>query len=126
MAWSSVRTRCTEPYASRCANARSRSSRSFAAVRKARSAYASCSKTRSSTSYAARRAGLTAATKICVVAHPASPRGLYLHRLEHTLVGDARAPDEQVLEACADVWGQGAHLVHVLARVALEIELPVG
>ena len=38
IAWSSVRTRCTEPYASRCANARSRSSSPSAALRKARSA----------------------------------------------------------------------------------------
>ena len=59
IAWSSVRTRCTVPYASCCANARSRASRFAVALRSARSAYASCSNTRRTTSNAARRAGET-------------------------------------------------------------------
>src|SRR5919199_22626 len=49
---SSGRTRWTVPYASCIANARSRSSSGAAAERNARSAYASCSKTRRTTSYA--------------------------------------------------------------------------
>src|SRR4051794_30218002 len=124
MAWSSVRTRCTAPYARRCANARSRSSRSFAAVRNARSAYASCSNTRSSTSYAARRAGLTAATEIRVVGHAASPGRLHLDRLEHAAVV-ARSPDEQLAEPRADVRRERTHGVHVLARRPCQVELAV-
>src|SRR2546421_1242900 len=118
--------RCTAPYARRCANARSRSSSSFAAVRNARSAYAPCSKTRSSTSYAARRAGLTTATEIRVVAHAAAAGGLHLERLESAVVGDLRAPHEQVAEPRADVRRERAHRVHVLARRTREVELAVG
>ena len=57
IAWSSVRTRCTAPNASCRASARSRASRPAEALRSALSAYASSSKTRRSTSYAAPRAG---------------------------------------------------------------------
>src|SRR3954454_19715211 len=103
IAWSSVRTRCTEPYASRCAKARSRSSSPSAAVRKARSAYASCSKTRSRTSYAALRAGLALATEIRVVGHALPAGRFHLERLERAVLADARLPDEEVAEPRADM-----------------------
>ena len=50
IAWSSVRMRWTVPNASRCASARSRPSSCFATLRKTRSAYASSSNTRNTTS----------------------------------------------------------------------------
>ena len=94
IAWSSVRTRWTAPNASRCASARSRSSRSAAAVRNARSAYASSSNTRTRTSNAAMRAGLTSQTaKPCLVGHAAASVGLDLDRLEGPVVADASSPD---------------------------------
>src|SRR6516164_7745877 len=122
MAWSSVRSRWTEPYASRCANARSRSSSPSAALRKERSAYASCSKTRNSTSYAARRAGETLtgesppAEQVLVPCHPALAVGLHLQQLERPVLADARLPDEQRPAvddgAGADVRRECADTVH--------------
>src|SRR5689334_1713513 len=126
IAWSSVRTRWTEPYASRCAKARSRSSSPSAAVRKARSAYASCSKTRRRTSYAARRAGLALATEVRVVCHPPAAGGLHFERLERTALADARLPDEQVSKPRADVRREGADAVHELLRRRARVELAIG
>ena len=89
-------------------------------VRNARSAYASCSNTRSSTSYAARRAasGITAAAEVRVVRHAAAALGLHLERLERAVVARAGLPDEQVADdrARADVRRERADAVDELLR----------
>ena len=92
--WSIVRTRCTVPYAIRWASARSRGSSPAAAAPSARSAYASSSKTRRTTSNAARRAGaITAdAAEELVVGHAPLALGLHLVRDERAVL-EPRAPD---------------------------------